>query len=135
MHSRLSEEFENYDFYISDKTDDESQYLIYVTSDKLYGKYYFFDVEKNEIKLLFDLMPQLNEEDMSTMKPIKFKSRDGFTIHGYITLPKSAINGEKVPVIVNPHGGPQGIRDSGVLTLKHNYLPVEDTQHYMLTLE
>ncbi len=112
LYSRLSKEFENYDFYISDKTDDESQYLIYVTSDKLYGKYYFYDVKKDEIKLLFDLMPQLNENDMSSMEPIQFKSRDGLLIHGYITLPKSAIKGERVPVVVNPHGGPQGIRDS-----------------------
>ena len=46
------------------------------------------------------------------MKPITFKSRDGLTIHGYITLPKEALAGKKVPMIVNPHGGPQGVRDS-----------------------
>ena len=46
------------------------------------------------------------------MRPITFKSRDGVTLHGYITLPKAAQQGQKVPVIVNPHGGPQGIRDS-----------------------
>ena len=63
LHQRLEREFPNYEFYISAKTDDESQYLIYVTSDKLYGRYYAFDVEKDEIKLLFDLMPQLKEED------------------------------------------------------------------------
>jgi dipeptidyl aminopeptidase/acylaminoacyl peptidase len=57
-------------------------------------------------------MPQLAEGDMAEMRPITFKSRDGVTLHGYITLPKEALNGEKVPVIVNPHGGPQGIRDS-----------------------
>jgi dipeptidyl aminopeptidase/acylaminoacyl peptidase len=112
LYSRLSEEFEGYDFYFSDKTDDETQFLIYVTSDKLYGKYYSYDLKKDKVTLLFDLMPQLDEEDMSSMEPIKFKSRDGLTIHGYITLPKSAKKGEKVPVVVNPHGGPQGIRDS-----------------------
>jgi len=112
LYSRLSEEFEGYDFYFSDKTDDETQFLIYVASDKLYGKYYSYDLKKDKVTLLFDLMPQLNEEDMSTMEPITFKSRDGLTIHGYITLPKSAKKGSKVPVVVNPHGGPQGIRDS-----------------------
>jgi len=61
---------------------------------------------------LYDLMPQLKEDDMAEMRPIKFKSRDGLTIHGYITLPKAALQGKKVPLIVNPHGGPQGIRDS-----------------------
>jgi dipeptidyl aminopeptidase/acylaminoacyl peptidase len=49
---------------------------------------------------------------MAEMRPITFKSRDGLTIHGYITLPKAALEGKKVPLIVNPHGGPQGIRDS-----------------------
>ena len=112
LHSRLQQEFPEYDFYLSDKTDDESQYLIYVTSDKLYGRYYSYDVAKDEIKLLFDLMPQLKEEDMAEMRPISFQSRDGVQLHGYITLPKQALEGEKVPVIVNPHGGPQGIRDS-----------------------
>ena len=112
FHARLKEEFPNHEFYVSDKTDDESQYLIYVTSDRLYGKYYAYDVQKDEIKLLFDLMPQLNEKDMAEMRPITFKSRDGLTLHGYITLPKDAIEGKKVPLVVNPHGGPQGVRDS-----------------------
>ena len=112
LHKRLESEFPNYQFSISDKTDDESQYLISVTSDKLYGKYYTYDVAKDEFKLLFDLMPQLKEEDMAEMRPISFKSRDGLDLHGYITLPKEAVEGQKVPVVVNPHGGPQGIRDS-----------------------
>ena len=111
LHKKLSREFGDYNFYLSDRTDDESQYLIYVTSDKLYGRYYSYDVAKDKIKLLFDLMPQLKEEDMADMIPISFKSRDGLDLHGYITLPKEADNGP-VPVVVNPHGGPQGIRDS-----------------------
>ncbi|MGB2370015.1 MAG: S9 family peptidase [Flavobacteriaceae bacterium] len=112
LHAKLQKEFPDYVFYLSDHTDDESRYLIYVTSDKLYGKYYSYDVNKDEIKLLFDLMPQLKEYDMAEMRPISFQSRDGLSIHGYITLPKQALNGKKVPVIVNPHGGPQGVRDS-----------------------
>lgn len=112
LHKRLEKEFSNYDFYLFNKTDDESLYLIYVTSDRLYGKYYSYDVAKDKVKLLFDMMPQLKEKDMAEMRPITFKSRDGIQLHGYITLPKAALEGKKVPVIVNPHGGPQGIRDS-----------------------
>ena len=78
----------------------------------MYGTYYEYDAKSKEFTLLYDLMPQLKEEDMAEMRPITFKSRDGLTIHGYITLPKAALNGEKVPMVVNPHGGPQGIRDS-----------------------
>ena len=49
---------------------------------------------------------------MASMKPITFKSRDGKTIYGYITLPQDYEAGQQLPLIVNPHGGPQGIRDS-----------------------
>ena len=83
-----------------------------VTSDKIIGEYYLYDVEKDEVKLLYKLLPHLKAKDMASMKPITFKSRDGFTLHGYITLPTDFKEGKKLPLIVNPHGGPQGIRDN-----------------------
>ncbi|MCX2681081.1 S9 family peptidase [Galbibacter sp. EGI 63066] len=111
LHAKLEKEFEGKQYSIADFTDDESKYLIFIQSDKLYGSYYSYDVAKDEFKLLYNLMPQLKEEDMAEMQPITFKSRDGLTLHGYITLPKEAANGQ-VPLVVNPHGGPQGIRDT-----------------------
>ncbi|MEO1031606.1 MAG: S9 family peptidase [Bacteroidota bacterium] len=112
LHSKITTKFPDYSYSIADVTDDESKYLIFLQSDKLYGTYYSYDAKKDEFKLLYNLMPNLLEEDMAEMRPITFKSRDGKTIHGYITLPKAALEGKKIPVIVNPHGGPQGIRDS-----------------------
>ena len=112
LHKKFEKEFKGKQFGIADATDDENNYLLYVTSDKLAGVYYSYDVKKDEFQMVYNIMPQLKEEDMADVRPITFKSRDGLTLHGYITLPKAALNGEKVPVIVNPHGGPQGIRDS-----------------------
>jgi len=111
IHDKLTSEFGDKQFGIASSDDKNEKLLVVVDSDKLYGKYYEYDTKTKTTKLLFDLMPQLKEEDMAEMRPIEFKSRDGLTIHGYITLPKAALNGEKVPLIVNPHGGPQGIRD------------------------
>ncbi|MNU13675.1 Prolyl tripeptidyl peptidase precursor [compost metagenome] len=111
IHDKLTSEFGDKQFGIASSDDKNEKLLVVVDSDKLYGKYYEYDTKTKTTKLLFDLMPQLKEEDMAEMRPIQFKSRDGLTIHGYITLPKAALNGEKVPLIVNPHGGPQGIRD------------------------
>ncbi|MFL9833144.1 S9 family peptidase [Chryseobacterium terrae] len=111
IHDKLTSEFGDKQFGIVSSDDKNEKLLVVVDSDKLYGKYYEYDTKTKTTKLLFDLMPQLKEEDMAEMRPIQFKSRDGLTIHGYITLPKAALNGEKVPLIVNPHGGPQGIRD------------------------
>lgn len=111
VHDKLASEFGDKQFYVVSSDDKNDKLLVITDSDKLYGKYYEYDTKSKSIKLLFDLMPQLKEEDMAEMRPIEFKSRDGLTIRGYITLPKEAFQGKKVPLIVNPHGGPQGIRD------------------------
>ncbi|HOD26206.1 MAG TPA: S9 family peptidase [Bacteroidales bacterium] len=108
---QMEKEFPGKEFYVVDSDDDENTFLIVVQSDKLYGTYYQYDNKTKQFSLLYDLMPQLKEADMAEMRPITFTSRDGLTIHGYITLPKEALTGEKVPLVVNPHGGPQGIRD------------------------
>ncbi|WDF67477.1 S9 family peptidase [Sphingobacterium oryzagri] len=112
IYKSLESQFKGYEFSIAGKTDNEDQLLVVVQSDKLYGRYYHYDAKTGKATLLVDLMPQLKEADMAEMRPITFKSRDGLTLHGYITLPKAALAGKKVPLIVNPHGGPQGIRDS-----------------------
>ena len=112
LHKRITDTFPGKQYSIADATDAEDKLLIFLQSDKLYGAYHSYDVKTDTFTFLYSLMPQLKEEDMAEMRPITFTSRDGLTIHGYITLPKQALAGEKVPVIVNPHGGPQGIRDS-----------------------
>lgn len=112
VHNQLKSEFGDKDFSVVSSDDNDNKLLIVVSSDKLYGTYYEYDTKTKKAKLLYDLMPQLKPEDMAEMRPITFKSRDGLTIHGYITLPKAALEGKKVPLVVNPHGGPQGIRDS-----------------------
>ncbi|EFK33789.1 Prolyl tripeptidyl peptidase precursor [Chryseobacterium gleum] len=112
IHDKLKAQFGDKEFGIVSSDDNNDKLLVIVGSDKLYGTYYEYDTKTKQTKLLYNLMPQLKEEDMAEMRPIEFKSRDGLTIHGYITLPKAALEGKKVPLIVNPHGGPQGIRDS-----------------------
>ncbi|MFA8435517.1 MAG: prolyl oligopeptidase family serine peptidase [Marinifilaceae bacterium] len=111
LHARFTKEFGTKEYSITSYSDDESKYLIYVGSDKLYGEYYMYNVASDKMKKLLNLMPQLKEKDMAEMRPIKFKSRDGMTVYAYLTLPKEAKMGQKVPLIVNPHGGPYGIRD------------------------
>lgn len=111
IHARLKKEFGDKQFFVVDETDEEDMFLVAVTSDKIVGEYYIYDVEKDTVNLLYKLLPHLKAEDMAAMKPISFQSRDGLDIHGYITLPASYKEGDRVPMIVNPHGGPQGIRD------------------------
>jgi len=111
LHQKFTAKFVDKDFSIVSTTDEEDKHLIYVSSDRLYGKYYMYDVASDSFKEIMNLMPQLKEEDMAEMRPIKFQSRDGLILYGYLTIPKEAADGGKVPLIVNPHGGPYGPRD------------------------
>jgi dipeptidyl aminopeptidase/acylaminoacyl peptidase len=41
---------------------------------------------------------------------LRAKARDGFEVESYLTLP--ATGGHRHPLVVMPHGGPQGVRDT-----------------------
>ncbi len=75
------------------------------------GTYYLYDGVKNKISLLAKVMDWLNPEQLAKMKPFRFKSRDGLTLRGYVSVPRES-NGKNLPLIINPHGGPYGVRDS-----------------------
>lgn len=111
LHKKFQTQFGDKDFSITNATDEEDKYLIYVSSDRLYGMYYLYDVAKDSFKEIMNLKPHLKEEDMAEMRSLKFKTRDGLTVYCYLTIPNIAKEGNKVPMIVNPHGGPYGPRD------------------------
>ncbi|MGE7916350.1 prolyl oligopeptidase family serine peptidase [Lysinibacillus xylanilyticus] len=90
---------------INDYNKDMTKFIVSVASDTVYGKYYYYDSTTDELTELATLSPWLNPEELAEMHPISYKSRDGLTINGYLTLPKNK-EAKNLPLIVNPHGGP-----------------------------
>jgi dipeptidyl aminopeptidase/acylaminoacyl peptidase len=85
--------------------DDEEKRVIFATfSDRSLGAYYLYDRETEKLDKLADRAPWLKEKQLASMMPIKYKARDGLTIHAYLTLPNAA--SLDVPLVVIPHGGP-----------------------------
>ncbi|MGH8281290.1 MAG: alpha/beta hydrolase family protein, partial [Gammaproteobacteria bacterium] len=95
---------------ITSNTRDGSQMVIFVHSDSNPGRYYQFDAKKSQVSLLFNALSAIDPQKMANMRPVTFKARDGVTLHGYLTLPPGG-DGKHLPLILNPHGGPHGIRD------------------------
>lgn len=79
-------------------------------SDRSLGAYYLYDVQADELQMINEVSPWLPAEELAEMKPIQYKSRDGLTINGYLTLPKG-VAPQNLPVVINPHGGPW-VRDN-----------------------
>lgn len=75
-------------------------------------QYYLYDVQKKEITYLFSSRPELENLPLSKMHPIIIKSRDGFDLTAYITLPlnyefnKGKEFNYHLPLILYVHGGP-----------------------------
>ncbi|MBW5446051.1 prolyl oligopeptidase family serine peptidase [Cohnella sp. CFH 77786] len=90
--------------------DAQGKAMFYAYGDKSMGAYYSYDSSTDKLELLADVSPWLDESKLADMKPVSFQSRDGLTIHGYLTLPKGA-DPKSLPLVVNPHGGPWA-RDS-----------------------
>ena len=90
---------------INDYTKDMTKLIVSVSNDKTYGTYYLYDAITGEITELANLSPWLKAEQLAEMHPISYKSRDGLTINGYLTLPNNRIP-ENLPMVVIPHGGP-----------------------------
>ena len=105
IQNKLESQLLGYEVGITSFSKDETKAVVVSYSDKSRGTYYYYDVENDKLTELAKISPWLEEEHMAEMKPVKYKSRDGFTIHGYLTLPVGS-DGKNLPVVVNPHGGP-----------------------------
>lgn len=105
--SMLQQQFPDYSVGISSMSRDETKMIAYMASDRMPGRLYYYDKTKpGEFTLLTDLYPWLREEWLAERKPVTYKTRDGLTIHGYLTLPVG-VDQQHLPVVVNPHGGPE----------------------------
>ena len=89
---------------------DEGRMLIYSGSDRDPGTYYLYDKAAGTIEFFAQPRRWIDPNDMSPMTPIRYEARDGEKINGYLTVPAGA-KAENLPLIINPHGGPYGIRD------------------------
>lgn len=106
IYNKLKEKLgDKYEIMITSSNKNEDKLLVRTISDRSLGTSYFYDVAKNDLLKIADRAPWLNENHMCEMKPISYKSKDGLTINGYLTLPKG-VEAKNLPVVVNPHGGP-----------------------------
>lgn len=101
---------EDGDVIIADSDDAEEKFVVAFTSPTKPLVCYLYDKTTGEAHFLYNGRPKLKSEDLADMLPVSFKSRDGLTLHGYLTLPKGRA-AKDLPLIVNVHGGPW-VRDS-----------------------
>lgn len=110
LHKDLSAQFPGQYVQFASSSADGSKLLFIVRSDREPGEYYLLDRKTKKAEFLVALRPAIDASRMAARKPISFNARDGLRLNGYLTLPNNQ-SGAKVPLILLPHGGPQGISD------------------------
>jgi len=111
MYKRLTEELKGYRVAITSNNKNEDKFLVRTYSDRSLGAYYFYDKTTDKLTKLHELSPWINENDMCFMQPVRYTTKDGKIINGYLTLPNNVKEAKNLPVVINPHGGPWA-RDS-----------------------
>ncbi len=106
--AKLEKQFPGMEIFMTSSNDAEDKFIIRTYGDKSLGEYYLFDRTTGEVTDIANPSPWIEEKNMASMNPISYQSRDGLTIHGYLTLPAGYTmeTAKNLPVVVNPHGGP-----------------------------
>jgi dipeptidyl aminopeptidase/acylaminoacyl peptidase len=110
MYRAVEAELPGYEVAFTAGTKAEDKFIVVTYNDRTQGKRYLYDRTSGKLDYLAEVAPWLKEQELAEMKPVSYTSRDGLTINGYLTLPKG-VAPAKLPVVVNPHGGPWA-RDS-----------------------
>jgi dipeptidyl aminopeptidase/acylaminoacyl peptidase len=105
---------------VSYSTDDGSVY------------HYAYERDSKRATFLFSERPKLEKLKLAAMRPIAYPSRDGLTVHGYLTLPRG-VPAKNLPSVLLVHGGPwardqwgyydavQWLANRGYAVLQPNY--------------
>ena len=83
---------------------DETRWIVVFDDDRDPGATFLFDRTTGNARLLFRSRPWLEPDTLAEMRPVRVTSRDGLTLHCYLTLPRD--EGHELPMVVYVHGGP-----------------------------
>jgi dipeptidyl aminopeptidase/acylaminoacyl peptidase len=85
-------------------TDDAQQLVTLDVNDDHEVAFYLYDRRSGETTLLGKSASHTFAGALATMRPIRFKARDGLSLQGYLTLPVTT--SRPLPMVMLVHGGP-----------------------------
>ncbi|MGZ3236321.1 MAG: S9 family peptidase [Burkholderiaceae bacterium] len=91
-------------FHLLSIDDEERRMTVWIGTDHG-ARNYLYDAETGKATLLGESKLMRKSAPLASVKPIAFQSRDGLTLHGYLTLPVGVVP-EKLPLVLAVHGGP-----------------------------
>ncbi|HSV73944.1 MAG TPA: S9 family peptidase [Chthonomonadales bacterium] len=88
----------------------DRRWIVQYSADRAPASYHLYDRKQGTLEFLFSARPALDSCVLAEMQPVRIRSRDGLTLHAYLTVPPWPSDGP-APLVLNVHGGPWA-RDS-----------------------
>ncbi|HUE87208.1 MAG TPA: S9 family peptidase [Vicinamibacterales bacterium] len=76
---------------------------------------------RGQTTVVTDANPWFKQVQVSQMRPMTWKSKDGLAIEGLLWLPASYKAGDTLPLILSIHGGPAGVWGTSFRGINHVY--------------
>jgi len=95
---------------VTSRTLDGQRLVIFVDSDLNPGDFYLVDRQSLKATYLLSRRSWIEPKSMAPSAHITYKTRDGATIHGFLTA-REGLATKNGPLVLMPHGGPHGPRD------------------------
>jgi dienelactone hydrolase len=105
IYQRIAAKAPGMEINLQSRTRAEDKFIVAAASDRTPGGRYIYDAKADTLTLLGEINPKIPAADMAPMQPVRYTSRDGLVINGYLTLPVGR-EPKGLPCVVNPHGGP-----------------------------
>lgn len=98
------------------------RWLVSTYGPKDLGTYYIYDNGKKSLSVLFQAHPDINPALLPSAKVFNYTTSDGKPQWGYLWLPPGATETDRnLPLVVIPHGGPEGRDVFGDDTFAHTF--------------
>ena len=94
-------------FAIQSRDAADRNWVVAFSSDSGPAAWYAYHRDTRKADFLFVSQPELEKAGLAAMEPVVIKSRDGYELVAYLTLP-AGIEAHNLPLVLNVHGGPWG---------------------------
>jgi dipeptidyl aminopeptidase/acylaminoacyl peptidase len=109
--SKLDKALPGEEVWIQSQSRDSGKMIVYSTSSTDPGSYYLFEPAAGSLRRFAGVNDALDTRLLTKTNYVQYKARDGLAIPAYLTLPKGRA-AKGLPLIILPHGGPYGVRDT-----------------------
>ena len=105
IYARITAKVPGMEVNLQSMTKAEDKFIVAAFNDRTPGTRFIYDTRADSLSVLAEINPKIPATDMAPQTPYSYRSRDGLTIHGYLTLPVGR-EPKNLPCVIHPHGGP-----------------------------